>query len=184
MKNFVAIIFFAFILNFSNVLAQELSLDYQYSTETQQHYVINVPEDTANLQWGIWLDNSEPEFGVHTMKLFLSKDQSLFLEHFQGVAEIILGNNQRIPISVFWFENPSPEYPNCEKVLAFEFDRYDSNRLVEQEIKKIIFYTSYGKFTARFADKKMVQKGLATLKYNIDIYNQVNAATLSDSRQE
>lgn len=161
--------------------AQELSLDYQYSNTAREHSVVNIPEDSSHLRWGIWLKAADRDFGIHTMKLFLKKDQSLFLEHFQGVAEIVLNDNQRIPITVFWFENVRPEYDSYDKVLAMEFNEDESGLLMNHELKKIVFYTSYGKFTARFANKEMVKKALYTLNYNVEIFDEVNAA-LSDQR--
>lgn len=177
MKNLIFTLFC--FLPLSSLVAQDLSLDYQYSFAKQEHSVVNIPEDTSHLQWGIWLKTSDPEFSFHTMKLFLNKDQSLYLDQFQGIAEIILGDNQRIPITVYWFENASSQYEQYDRVLAFQFNQDESNLLLKHEIKKIVFYTSYGKFTAKFENKEMVKKALYTLKYNVDIFNEVNAATLT-----
>jgi len=179
MKSIATVILLLLIFNTHSIWAQELAFDYQYDSKKQEHYVVNVPKDSSYLQWGIWLNVSDPDFRFHTMKLFLTKDQALYLDQFHGIAEIILDNDNRIPISVFWFENTLPEYGQFEKVLAFQFNKEESNILLEHDIKKIIFYTSYGKFHVKFANKDLVARALYTLKYNVDIFNKTQDRLLS-----
>ena len=166
------------IIGSKSILAQELDFEYKYNAEKQEHSVVNIPKDSSYLQWGIWLNTSDPDFTFHTMKLFLKKDQALYLDHFQGIAEIILDGDIRMPISVFWDDVSLSEYGQFEKILAFQFNEEESNTLLTHNIKKILFYTSYGKFHVKFANKDLVAKGLYTLKYNIDIFNRTRDKTM------
>ncbi|GEM_PF-2501766 len=179
MKRIFTILSLSVILNATLLKAQDMDFIYDYSSPSKEHIVMNIPKDSSYLQWGIWMDASEMDFKFHTMKLFLSSDQALFLKHFHGIAEIILGNDERIPISVFTADDDITGIDHYEKILAFQFNQEESNILLEKDIKKIVFYTSYGKFTAKFADKELMQKALFTLKYNIDIFNKTNDRLLS-----
>ena len=143
----------------TNVLAQDLSYEYQYSMKESEHYVINYPKDSTYLRWGIWLNADHDEFGIHTMKMFMTEGQALFLDEFIGVAQIEL-----------------------EKILAIQFNDREAEQLKNTGIKKIVFFTTYGKFNARFANKKMMQSALETLMYNTEIFDMVQKRMLFNAK--
>ena len=165
----------------TTAISQDMAFEYQFSNHTQEHYVINQLQDSTFLQWGIWLSALETEYSIHTMKMFLKKEDALFLDEFQGVAEIELDNGEIIPINVFTLEDTNQKFGEYEKILGFHFNDTESEVLMNKGIKKIIFYATYGKFTARFANKYMMQNALATLKYNIEIFNEVRHQLMSGS---
>ena len=178
MKNlFLSIAFFAT----TNLFAQDMSYEYQYSINESEHYVINFPKDSTFLRWGIWLNADHAEFGIHTMKMFMKENDALFLDEFIGVAQIELDNNENIPINVYVEEDTLNQFGEFDKILAFQFNDKDAEILKDSGIKKIVFFTTYGKFNARFANRKMIQSALATLMYNTEIFDEVQLHMLLKS---
>jgi len=157
----------------TNLLAQDLSYEYQYSINESEHYVINFPKDSTFLRWGIWLNADHADFGIHTMKMFMTESDALFLDEFIGVAQIELENNEFIPINVYVEEDTLDLFGEFDKILAFQFNDQEAEILMNSGIKKIVFFTTYGKFNARFANKKMMQGALETLVYNTEIFDRV-----------
>ena len=178
MRNLILIIAF---FTTTSLLAQDMSFEYQFSTHTQEHYVINFPKDSTYLRWGIWLNALETEYSIHTMKMFMTEDNALFLDQFQGVAQIELENDEIIPINVYTIEDTLHKFGDFEKILAFQFNDKEAEVLIEKGIKRVVFYTTYGKFSARFANRNMLQNALATLKYNVEIFNEVQRQLMSGS---
>ncbi len=178
MKNLILLIT---LLSTSSLIAQDMAYEYQFNNNSKEHYVINFPKDSSYLRWGIWLDAVETEYGIHTMKMFMSEDEALFLDEFQGVAQIELDNDEIIPINVYTVEDTLNKFGDFEKILAFQFNDSEAEILMENGIKKIVFYTTYGKFNARFANKNMMQKALATLKYNVEIFDEVQHQLMAGS---
>lgn len=166
----------------TNLLAQDLSYEYQYSFNEKEHYVINFPKDSSFLRWGVWLNADHEEFGIHTMKMFMKKSDALFLDEFMGVAQIEMDNNQLIPINVYVEEDTLNQFGEFDKILAFQFNDKEAELLMETPIKKIVFFTTYGKFNARFANKKMMQSALTTLMYNTEIFDEVQQRMLLYSK--
>ncbi len=157
----------------TNIFAQDLSYDYQYSINDSEHYVINFPKDSSYLRWGIWLNADHEKFGIHTMKMFMKKNEALFLDEFLGVAQIELDTDESIPINVYVEEDTLDQFGEFDKILAFQFNDQEAEVLMNSGIKKIVFFTTYGKFNARFANKKMMQSALETLMYNTEIFDRV-----------
>lgn len=157
----------------TNLLAQDLSYEYQYSIDESEHYVINFPKDSTFLRWGIWLNADHDQFGIHTMKMFMKESDALFLDEFIGVAQIEMDNNEYIPINVYVEEDTLNQFGEFDKILAFQFNDKEAEILRDSGIKKIVFFTTYGKFNARFANKKMMQSALETLMYNTEIFDMV-----------
>jgi len=153
--------------------AQDMAYEYQYSNNESEHYVINFPKDSSYLRWGVWLNANHSEFGIHTMKMFMQESQALFLDEFIGVAEMEMENNEKIPINVFVEEDTLDQFGEFDKILAFQFNDKEAELLMNEAINKVVFYTTYGKFNARFANKKMMQSALRTLRYNIEIFDEV-----------
>jgi len=157
----------------TNIWAQDLSYEYQYSINNSEHYVINFPKDSTYLRWGIWLNADHDEFGIHTMKMFMTESDALFLDEFIGLAQIEMDNNESIPINVYVEEDTLDQFGEFDKILAFQFNDKEAEILMNSGIKKIVFFTTYGKFNARFANKKMMQSALETLTYNTEIFDRV-----------
>jgi hypothetical protein len=178
MKNLLlSIAFFAT----TNLFAQDLSYEYQYSISESEHYVINFPKDSSFLRWGVWLNANHDEFGIHTMKMFMKESDALFLDEFMGVAQIEMDNNEFIPINVYVEEDTINQFGEFDKILAFQFNDKEAEILMNSSIKKIVFFTTYGKFNARFANKKMMQSALKTLMYNTEIFDEVQQQMLLHS---
>jgi len=178
MKNlFLSIAFFAT----TNLFAQDMSYEYQYSINESEHYVINYPKDSTFLRWGIWLNADHADFGIHTMKMFMKENDALFLDEFIGVAQIEMDNNENIPINVYVEEDTLDQFGEFDKILAFQFNDQEVEILMKSGIKKIVFFTTYGKFNARFANKKMMQSALKTLMYNTEIFDAVQQHMLLQS---
>jgi len=179
MKNlFLSIAFFAT----ANLFAQDMSYEYQYSINDSEHYVINFPKDSSFLRWGVWLNADHNEFGIHTMKMFMKQNEALFLDEFMGVAQIEMDNNEFIPINVYVEEDTLHQFGEFDKILAFQFNDKEAEILMGSGIKKIVFFTTYGKFNARFANKKMMQSALITLMYNTEIFDNVKQQLLFHSK--
>lgn len=179
MKNlFLSLAFFAS----TNLLAQDMAYEYQYSFNEKEHYVINFPKDSSFLRWGVWLNADHAEFGIHTMKMFMKESEALFLDEFMGVAQIEMDNNEFIPINVYVEEDTLNQFGEFDKILAFQFNDKEAEVLMETPIKKIVFFTTYGKFNAIFANKKMMQSALTTLMYNTDIFYDVQQKMLLHSK--
>jgi hypothetical protein len=157
----------------TNLMAQDLSYDYQYSINESEHYVINFPKDSSYLRWGIWLNAEHDEFGIHTMKMFMTESDALFLDEFIGLAQIEMENDESIPINVYVEEDTLNQFGDFDKILAFQFNDMEAQILMDYGIKKIVFFTTYGKFNARFANRKMMQSALETLTYNTEIFDRV-----------
>jgi hypothetical protein len=157
----------------TNIWAQDLSYEYQYSINESEHYVINFPKDSSYLRWGIWLNAEHDEFGIHTMKMFMTESDALFLDEFIGLAQIEMENDESIPINVYVEEDTLNQFGEFDKILAFQFNDMEAQILMDYGIKKIVFFTTYGKFNARFANRKMMQSALETLTYNTEIFDRV-----------
>lgn len=157
----------------TNLLAQDLSYEYQYSINESEHHVINFPKDSTFLRWGIWLNADHADFGIHTMKMFMKESDALFLDEFMGVAQIEMDNNENIPINVYVEEDTLNQFGEFDKILAFQFNDKEAEILMNSDIKKIVFFTTYGKFNAVFANRKMMQSALKTLMYNTEIFDMV-----------
>lgn len=157
----------------TNLMAQDLSYEYQYSINESEHYVINFPKDSSYLRWGIWLNADHDEFGIHTMKMFMTESDALFLDEFIGLAQIEMENDESIPINVYVEEDTLNQFGDFDKILAFQFNDMEAQILMDYGIKKIVFFTTYGKFNARFANRKMMQSALETLTYNTEIFDRV-----------
>ena len=165
-----------------DLFAQNMAYEYQFSNTDKEHYVVNFPKDSSYLRWGVWLNADHAEYGIHTMKMFMKENQTLFLDEFVGVAQIELENNETIPINVFVEEDTLDQFGEFDKILAFQFDDKEAELLMSSGIKKIVFYTTYGKFNARFANKNMMQSALSTLKYNVEIFDDVQQHMLLSSK--
>lgn len=175
MKNLILlIVFFAT----TNLFAQDMSYEYQYSIDENEHYVINFPKDSSFLRWGVWLNAHHDQFGIHTMKMFMKQEDALFLDEFIGLAQIEMDNDESIPINVFVEEDTLNQFGEFDKILAFQFNDKEAEILMDFGIKRIVFFTTYGKFNARFANKKMMQSALTTLMYNTEIFNDVQQQML------
>jgi hypothetical protein len=107
------------------------------------------------------------------MKMFMQESQALFLDEFIGVAEMVMDNHEKIPINVYVEKDKLDQFGEFDKILAFQFNDKEAELLMSEAINKIVFYTTYGKFNARFANKKMMQSALKTLRYNIEIFDEV-----------
>ena len=166
------------LLTTTNLIAQDMSYEYQYSIDESEHYVINFPKDSTFLRWGVWLNADHADFGIHTMKMFMKETDALFLDEFIGVAQIEMENNEYIPINVYVEEDTLDEFGEFDKILAFQFNDKEAELLMGQGIKKIVFFTTYGKFNARFANRKMMQSALTTLMYNTEIFDKVQQQML------
>ena len=103
----------------------------------------------------------------------MKENEALFLDEFVGVAQIEMENNENIPINVYVEEDTLNKFGEFYKILAFQFNDKEAEILMESGIKKIVFFTTYGKFNARFANRKMMQSALATLMYNTEIFDEV-----------
>ena len=165
----------------TNLFAQDLSYEYQYSINDNDHFVINFPKDSSFLRWGVWLNANHADFGIHTMKMFMKESDALFLDEFIGIAEIELDDNENIPINVYVDEDTLNQFGEFDKILAFQFNDKEAEILMSSGIKKIVFYTTYGKFNARFVNRKIMQSALATLKYNVEIFDAVQEQMLIQS---
>lgn len=179
MKNLLLLITF-FVT--TNLLAQDMSYEYQYAINEKEHYVINFPKDSSFLRWGVWLDADHAQFGIHTMKMFMKQSDALFLDEFIGLAQIELDNNENIPINVFVEEDTLNQFGEFDKILAFQFNDKEAEILMASGIKKIVFYTTYGKFNARFVNRKIMQNALETLNYNVEIFDIVKKQILLYSK--
>ena len=111
----------------------------------------------------------------------MKENDALFLDEFIGVAQIELDNNENIPINVYVEEDTLNQFGEFDKILAFQFNDKDAEILKDSGIKKIVFFTTYGKFNARFANRKMIQSALATLMYNTEIFDEVQLHMLLKS---
>ena len=165
----------------TNLFAQDMSYEYQYSINESEHYVINFPKDSSFLRWGVWLNADHAKFGIHTMKMFMKQTDALFLDEFIGVAQIEMDNDENIPIIVYVEEDTLNQFGEFDKILAFQFNDKEAEILMDSGIKKIVFFTTYGKFNARFANRKMMQSALATLMYNTEIFDEVRQQMLDSS---
>jgi len=162
----------------THLFAQDMSYEYQYSINESEHYVINFPKDSSFLRWGVWLNADHADFGIHTMKMFMKKTDALFLDEFVGVAQIEMDNDENIPINVYVEEDTLNQFGKFDKILAFQFNDVEAEMLMEFGIKKIVFFTTYGKFNARFANRNMMQSALSTLMYNTEIFDEVQQMLL------
>ena len=178
MKNLFLIIT---LVTTTNLFAQDMSYEYQYSINESEHYVINFPKDSSFLRWGVWLNADHADFGIHTMKMFMKENEALFLDEFIGVAQIETDKDEIIPINVYVEEDTLHQFGAFDKILAFQFNDKEAEILMYAGIKKIVFFTTYGKFNARFANKKMMQSALTTLMYNTEIFDEVKQQMLLNS---
>ena len=108
----------------------------------------------------------------------MKKEDALFLDEFIGLAQIEMENDENIPINVFVEEDTLNQFGEFDKILAFQFNDKEAELLMDSGIKKIVFFTTYGKFNAKFANKKMMQSALTTLMYNTEIFDDVQQQML------